>query len=443
MIIKKYIIFSQVLFLLFINLSLQAQEKRMSFNVNSFKLKNGLQVFLSEDNSLPLISVVIAYKVGSLYEKPGKTGLAYMLENLMFYGSNNVGRMQHISFIQKVGGQLNAETREDKTIFYQTVPSNQLPLVLWLESDRMKSLTINASNVRKAKNSLIEEIHHRSANNHYLESSQYFYQLIYNDFAYSHPVIGKEEDIANITIEDVNNFYHTYYTPNNAVLCIVGNFEGRKIQNIIRKYFETIPRGETPPPLVLPKVSETKGTVKTLNNYLASLPGFYLGFRIASPYEDDYYTLSIIEYILLRGKSSRLYKKLFKKERIAFQFNGGIEKRNDRAIFKIFVTNSNKITMQQSQKAIFSEITNLKSNLISKKELLKSKNIFKMDYINQYDQSIESKAIFISETFLSQNTLDNLPNELERYLSVTISDVIGIMNRYFTDEKILLNINIR
>jgi len=425
------------------NLTLQAQEKKMSFPINSFKLKNGLQVILSEDNSLPLISVIVAYKVGSLYEKPGKTGLAYMLENLMFHGSKNVGRMQHISFIQKVGGELNAETTEDKTIFYQTVPSNQLSLVLWLESDRMNSLTINASNVRRAKNALIEEIHHRRANNPYLESSQYFDQLIYNDFVYSHPVIGKEDDITGITVEDVKNFYHTYYTPNNAVLCIVGDFDGRKILNTISKYFETIPQGEKIPPLVLPKPSETKGTVKTLNHYLASLPGFYLGYRIASPYEDDYYPLAIIEYILLRGRSSRLYKKLFQKERIAFQFNGGIEKRKDRAVFRIFVTTSNELTMQQAQKAIFSEIANLKSNMITKKELLKSNNIFKMDYINHYSASIESKAIFISEAFLSKNTLNDLPNELERYLSVTTSDIIGIMNRYFTDERILLNINVR
>lgn len=438
---KEVLISSLILFLLW-SFARGQEEKEPPFPIEQYKLKNGLQVILSEDYSLPLVSVVVAYNVGSIHEKPGKEGIAYLLENLMFQGSKNIGRMQHISFIQRIGGELNAATTENKTIFYQTVPSNQLALVLWLESDRMKSLEINTSNVERMKEALIEEIRHRKAADPYLESSIFFDQLLFPNFTHSHPVFGNEANLRGITEEDVRIFYSTYYRPNNAVLSITGNIDKRKTLQLIRKYFETIPEGKEIAPLPLVEFPEKKLIVKTHQDSLASLPAFFLGYRIATPYSDDYYALRIIDYILLHGKTSRLFKKLIKKERIAFDLSGGIEERRELAAFKIFIINSNEIMMERSKKAIFSEINKLKTTLISEKELRKSKNMFKMDYINQYATYME-RSIFLTEEYMAKNNLENFPKELERYLAVTPAEIIGLMNRYFTQKNILLNIKIK
>lgn len=431
------------LLLLLIPPILKTQEqKNVPLPVEYFQLSNGLHVILSENYSLPLVSVVVGYNVGSINEQPGKTGIAYLLENLMFQGSRNVSRMQHMSFINRIGGELSATTTPDKTLFYQRVPSNQLARVLWLESDRMRFLEISAFKVEQIKEVLIEEIKQRKANDPYRESLLTFDQLLYPDPAYSHPVIGNETDIRNITVEDVRNFYSAYYTPNNAVLCVVGNIDTKKTAEEIRKYFGTLPRGEDIPPAPPLKAPSQKGVVKSLENSLAPSPGFHLGYRIASPISDDFYPLKIIEYILFQGEASRLYRRLFKREVIAIQLNGSIEKRKNIATLRMFVVNSNQLLVERSQRAIFSEINRLKSRAIQEKEIRRSKNMFKMDYINHYATSL-NKALFLTETFLSKQSLDDLPEQLEKYLSVTPYDILRTSKKYFTQERILLNIKIR
>jgi zinc protease len=433
--ISKYKLSILGLFLLLVfgDFPAHGQEKiRLSLPIKQFKLENGLQVILSEDYSMPVVSIAVAYNVGSINERPGKTGLAYLLENLMFQGSQNVSRMQHISFIRRIGGDLNATTTEDKTIFQQTVPSHQLALVLWLESDRMKSLEITAANVEQAKEALIEEIHQRKVTEPYFESFLSFDKLLYPNVAYSHPVIGNEADVRDLTVEDVKDFYATFYTPNNAVLAIAGNINKAKAEEDIRKYFSTIQKGQNIP---LPPSSKPSDNEEPIiaQEFLVPLPGFHIGYRIASPYSQDFYPLKIIEYILLRGITSRLYKKLIKRSRIARSLSGSIEKRKELASFKIFVSSSNEILAERSKRVVFSEINKLKSSLVPEKELRKAKNIFKMNYLNQYATSAD-KAVFLAEAFLSKKSLDNLPDELENYLSVDHYSLIRIMRRYFTNE---------
>jgi predicted Zn-dependent peptidase len=419
-----------------------AQITRTPFPITEITLQNGLRVILSEDYSLPIVSVVVAYNVGSIHELPGKSGLAHLLENLMFQGSRNVGQMQHISFIQKIGGILNAVTKENRTLFYQTVPSNQLALVLWLESDRMNSLNINASNVEKIKNSLIEELQIRKDADPYLESSWYFDQLLFPSFTYSHPVLGAIPDIREITVEDVVNFYASFYTPNNAVISIVGNFNKNKVQQLVERYFSSIPRGNDLPSLNSEKLENIGNTVQSIVSPLATYPGFYVGYQIASPYSEDHYSLVMTEYILLKGQTSRLYKRLIEKDRTAIYLSGGIENKSEYSAFKINVRINNEIMRERSQKALFSEINKLKTNPVPEKELEKSKNIFKVSYFRQY-ATILDKAIFLAEKLLERDDLTAWPNELARYLSVTDIDILRTVNKYFTDDRIVLDIKIK
>lgn len=429
----------------FILLGLQAPaqgERQILINITTLDLENGLRVILSEDYSLPLVSVAVAYNVGSINEKENKTGLAYMLENLMFQGSKNIGHMQHINFIQKIGGDLNAVTTQDKTMYFQTIPSNQLALALWLESDRMMSLEIDAQKVVRTKNNLIGEIQRRKTSDPYYESKLYFDRILYPNEAYSHSLIGEESDLRDLTLEDVKNFYSTYYTPNNAVLCITGNFQRRKTAALVRKYFSSIPRGPDIPALPLANHKDSEETVKTFENYTAQSAAFHLGYRIPSINSNDFPTLTIIEYILLRGSSSRLYNRLMLKDFSARQLNGGIETRKNLSAFKFFVRSNTNTMLERSQKAVFSEISDLRSHLIDEDELNKAKNMLKMDYINRYTK-LADRAIFLAESILSHSPFDGTNAELKRYLAVTPSAVIGIANRYFQRGKIQLNVKLK
>ena len=441
MIKKKHLVTIAFLHMALYGYLFAGQEiKNSPFPISYFQLENGLNVILSEDYTLPVVSVIVAYKVGSINEQPGKTGLSYLLENLMFQGSKNVGRMQHISFIQRIGGKLSARTDREKTMFFQTVSSNQMATVLWLEADRMKSLSISYTKVEQTKNAIVEEIKQKKSRNLFQSSSLIFDKLLFSDYIYYHPIIGEESDIRNISLKDVFNFHSTYYCPNNAVICITGNIDKQKTIYLIRKYFQSIPAGKPIPAINnSSQTHELTSKTESVTNPLVSTPGFFLGYRISPPYSRDYYTMAVIEYLLLKGESSRLYQRLTKKERTAQKIEGGIRKIKNRAIFSFFVTSTNNYTRNRSKKAILSELNKLKSNRVSENELTKAKNLLKTDYIKRYSTSL-GKATFLVETFLNNKNAQTFQDEINKYLEVTPTSIIGIANRYFNEKNILLNI---
>lgn len=439
------IIQARLFFALFLclNITLPGQtSESFPFPLHHFTLNNGLEVIISEDLSLPLVSVVAVYNTGSMDEVPGKTGLAHLLENLMFQGSRNIGRMQHINLINRVGGTFNAVTMEDKTIFQQTVPSNQLALVLWMESDRMNSLLIDESKVSRTKQALIEDIGRRKSEDLYLSSSWYFDQLAFADFSYNHPVLGFEEDILNLGVEDVRNFYNTFYSPDNAVLCIVGNIERAKTETLVRKYFEGISKGGSRPSIEKKDFLEPLENIEIDTKALAPSPGFFAGFRLAEPGSSDFYSLAITEYALLQGKGSKLYKRLVQRERLASYLSGGIDKRRDRSVLKIMVLNNSEVIRERTQRALFGELTKFRTSLLSDKEVQRAKNLFRRDYIQRY-ATTTARAIFMAEYFLIFGTVEGIESELDKYMAVTPSQLMQIGGRYLTRNRIVLNIQIR
>lgn len=415
------------------------QEEKLSVPATRFTLRNGLQVILSEDSSLPIVSVVVAYKVGSTNELRGKSGLAHLLENLMFQGSRNVGQMQHYSYIQRIGGTLNAVTTDDKTLFYQTVPSNQLALVLWMESDRMNSLDINPAKVENIKNQLIEDIQLKKEADPYLDNSWYFDRLLFAQFSYSHPVLGTTPDIENTTAADVLDFYRTYYTPNNAVLTISGDIEEEKIIQLVQKYFSTIPMGPSPSPPDLEELPDIKNTETTIENSMASSPAFYMGYRLAPRFSDDYYSLTILEYALLRGQTSRMFQRLIEKDKTAISLSGGIETRKNQSVFKMFVRANNEITNERNQRAVLGEINKVKTTFLSEDELHRAKNMFKKDYLKRFSTNLD-RALFLTEELLDRGSIAGWQEELERYLEVSHYDVSRVANKYFKENKVLVKI---
>ncbi|MFQ6069115.1 MAG: M16 family metallopeptidase [Candidatus Aminicenantales bacterium] len=426
-----------------LNPALHSQGDNFPFHVSQLTLKNGLHVIISEDDSFPLVSVVIAYNVGSADEKMGKTGLAYLLENLMFQGSKHVARMQHVALINKIGGRLNALTSEEKTVYYQTVPSNQLPLVLWLESDRMNFLEITESKVERTKDSLLEEIKHRKEIEPYFESLSEFDRLARPGFSYSHPVIGTENDIRNLTLKDVKDFYSTYYAPNNAVLCIAGNVNRSKVEELVRRYFGTLAEGKSPPPRKNPEELKKVSTTQVFEEVLAPTPGFHLGYRLPSPLSNDFYPLQIIEYILLRGRSSRLHKRLMARERLAYSYSGGIEKWKHFSLLKVSVLANNEVMTEMCRKAVYSEVNRIRTTRIPDKELTKAKNMLKADYVSRYSTTL-GRALFLVDSYLQKGSLSHLATELSMFLGVTPGDIIRVAHRYLSpDNRILLTVRIK
>jgi zinc protease len=423
--------------------SASREETGLSFSWSRFTLKNGLEVILSADETLPVVSVVLAYQGGSIDEQPGKTGLALLLENMMFMGSQNVGPMQHIGYVNRVGGEPNASTTEDITYFYQTVPANQAALVLWLESDRMKALEIDAAKAERAKRSLIEEVTQRKAAEPYLDSLLAFDQLLYPDFAHGHDILGREEDILDLEVEDIRAFYATYYVPSNAVLVVVGKIDIDKIRELVEKYFETISPGRKPPLFLPPRPPEKREVVQAFKDSRVPSPAFHLGYRIAAPYSRDYYALAIVDYLLFHGKSARLYRKLVKKEGLALFVSGGIEKRKDVAVMKLFAINNNESMAELCQKSIFSEFNKLRTDEVSAEELAKAKSLFKRDYLNRVASPAE-RAMFLAEMIFSPVGLDALPDQLSKYMRITPYEVRMAFSRYLTSENsVILNVKLK
>jgi zinc protease len=297
---------------------------------------------------------------------------------------------------------------------------------------------------RPDEGSLIEEIQRLHEDDPYRNSSLYFDQLLYSDFAYSHPAVGSSiSDINNITVKDVTEFYSRYYTPDHAVLSIAGNIDINKTVQLIRKYFGSIPAGNFQIPSSPEKPPITETAEETIDDPLASYPGFYLGYRLGPPSSDDFYSLSLIEYLLFRGKSSRLHNRLLnERERIAFQLQGGIETREDFAVLKIFVLANEEVMQDRCRRAVFSEINRMCSNPVSERELERAKNLFKADYLKRLDTTL-GKAIFLAENYFEKKSLDEIFDKLTRYMQIPSTRITGVMNRYFSEGSILLNIRVR
>jgi len=419
------------------------EEPGLPYSWSRFTLKNGLEVVLSEDDTLPLVSVVMAYQAGSIREEPGKTGLAFLLENMMFMGSLNVGPMQHIGYINRVGGEPNASTKEDIAYYYQTVPANHLALALWLESDRMKALEIDAAKAERAKQSLLEEIVQRKEAEPYQESLLEFDRLLYPDFAHGHSVLGREEDILRLGVEDVKAFYATYYVPNNAALVIVGDIDAAEAKELVARYFETIEPGKKPPVFLPPRPPDKKAVVQSLQDSLVPSPAFHMGYRVAPPFSRDHYVLAILDYLLFKGKSARLYRKLVRKEGLALYVTGGIEKRKDVAVMKLFAMNNNETMVELCQKSIISEFNKLRASDISSEELARAKNLFKRDFVLRLASPME-RAMLLAEMVFSPAGLDALADQLPKYMRVSPYEVRMAANRYLVPESsVVLNVKLK
>ena len=404
-------------------------------------LKNGLQVILYRDKSVPLVSVNIWYKVGSAYEVKGKTGFAHLFEHMMFQGSENVPKEKHFWYVQQAGGDLNGSTSFDRTNYYETVPSNYLETALWLESDRMGFMLpgLTQEKLDNQKDVVMNERRQRYDNQPYGRSWEILFSNLYpENHPYHWPTIGWMEDIKSYELDDVRNFFTKYYVPNNASLVIAGDIEYDNALLLAKKYFEEIPIGESVPEL--PKqVQQLNEDKKIIHEDDVQLTRLYLGWTSDYLYGKDDAKLDLLADILSGSKNSRLYKSLvFDKQIVqdisAFQYSAALQ-----GSFFITATIKPDRDPEEVKKEIFITLEEVIAQGITDEELSRSVNAYKSSFIFSL-QNVEVMADHINNYNCHLNEPNSFVYDLKRYEDVTITDVQNSAKKYLTKNFIELQI---
>jgi len=402
-----------------------------------FTLPNGLTVVLSEDHSTPIVHLQMWYHVGSKNEKPGRTGFAHLFEHLMFKGSKNVDPEMHTSFISGIGGQSNAYTTDDETVFWETVPSHYLPLALWLEADRMATLRIDRSTFINERDVVKEERRLRIDNQPYGRLSEILFDQAFTTHPYKHPTIGSMADLDAASVDDVRDFYQTYYVPANATAILVGDFDSAQAKALITQYLGRVPKAERPVPRDIPKeppqTAERRVTVETP----WPLPAVVVAHHVIHDGHPDSYPLHIASKVLSDGQSSRIYQKLVYDTRLAVAAFGGANIIEDPNLFYAVAIVQPGRTPQEAIAALIAELDRLKNEPISDRELQRTKNQFARDYILQRESN-QQKALQLGHAVVIHRDAGTADGEFEIFQKLTVSDVQRVARTYFTPENRLV-----
>jgi zinc protease len=413
----------------------------LNLHYEKYKLANGLEIILFQNNTLPFTAVNIWYKVGSANEVKGKTGLAHLFEHMMFQGSKNVPKEMHFKYIQEAGGTLNASTSFDRTNYFEKLPSNDLELALWLESDRM-GLFLEALNQVKLDNQksvVLNERLERYDNQPYgLAWEKLISNLYPENHPYNWPTIGYYKDIESYTLDDVRSFFQQYYSPANATTVIAGNFEIEKIKSLVEKYFGDIKNSS------LRTAINSKSFQLNQNKFLlfedkVNLERIYIAWHSQSAFGPDDAALDILSDLLTGPKNARLTKKLVYELELVqdvntMQFSGKYG-----GHFMIVATAKPGKSLEEIKKIILNEISILAEETISTRELERSKNVIKSNFIYSL-QNIDT----IADTLNLYNFYLGEPNsfnfDLNRYNSVSVEDIKQIVKKYFQTHFVELRI---
>jgi zinc protease len=346
--------------------------------IEQFTLENGLRVVMNTDPSVPVIAVAVYYNTGSRNEKPGRTGFAHLFEHMMFQGSENLPKGAHFQHIFNNGGTMNGTTSSERTNYFETLPANQLPLALWLESDRMRALKVTQENLDNQREAVKEEKRLRVDNQPYVNAFLRMDEMIFKNPANAHSTIGSMEDLDAATVEDVREFFRIYYAPNNAVLTIAGDFDPQEARQLVEKYFATIARQPDPPEVDVSEPEEVAEREDIFQDQFAPLAAFLVGWKIPARRTPDFYALSLAGNLLFDGDSSRLYQKLVKGEESVVQLQGGVDERRGPSAVSLFVTPKPGRDAGQIRRTIMSEIKRLATEGPSAEEMEKLRNRARM-----------------------------------------------------------------
>jgi zinc protease len=394
-------------------------------------LPNGLHMVLLEDHNAPVINLQMWYHVGSKDEKPGHTGFAHLFEHLMFKGSAHVPSEEHSRIIEAVGGFDNAYTADDVTVFWETFPSNYLERVMWLEADRLGSLDVSQANFESEREVVKEERRVRVDNVPYGRVIEDLYASAFTVHPYHHTTIGSMDDLDHATLNDVRDFFHTYYRPDNCTMIIVGDFTADQAFAWAQKYFGGIAKPSTPVPRDIPKEPAQTAEIDVTKSYPNSpLPAVVIGYKIPAAFAPDSYPLNLASNILSNGESGLLYRKLVYEDQIAVQVNGAGNFTEDPNLFFVIAVMNQGKTAAQGEKEIYSILDGVKTTPVSARDLEKAKNQQIAGFILGRETDKDKGDGLGRDSVLGKNP--NLINtELAYYLKVTTADIERVAKQYF------------
>lgn len=413
----------------------------LDLNCTKGKLKNGLEYILYQDKSIPLVAVNIWYKVGSAFEKKGKTGLAHFFEHMMFQGSENVPKEMHFRLIQEAGGTLNGSTTTDRTNYYEKLPANSLELALWLESDRMGYLlpALTQEKLDNQKEVVKNERLERYENQPYGLAWELLVTNLYpENHPYSWSTIGFLKDIESYSLDDVSNFFRKYYSPDNATIVIAGDFENDNAINLLEKYFEPIPSFNSIETVSTNFVSLEKNIdIEHRDN--VQLDRIHLAWPTDFIFGNDDAALEVAADILSGSKNSRLYKKLvfdlqISQDVMAYQHSGKFG-----GHFMIISTAREGVSLDQIKQVIFDEINDIIVKGIQTKELEKSKNGIKANFVYSM-QNLDTVADYLNHYNFYLNKPSSFQFDLNRYNLVDENMIRESVKKYLTKPYVELRI---
>jgi zinc protease len=412
----------------------QTGQKPLQIPIQQYKLDNGLRVVFSEDQSAPTYGISITYNVGSHNERAGRTGFAHLFEHMMFQGSQNVGKGEHMILVENNGGDMNGTTTEDRTNYFESFASNQLDLGLFLEADRMRSLVISQANLDNQRNAVQEERRLSVDNQPYGKTSELLQETVYDNFANKHSVIGSMEDLNAATVKDVQDFFRVYYAPNNAVLTLIGDFQPEEALAKIKKYFGEIPAQSTPPAPDLAEPKQNGERRKTIEDPFAQTPRLDIAFKTPPGNTADWYALDVLAGALGTGQASRLYQSLVKEKELAVNVFTYMEDHNGPATFNIVVLARPGKDLKEVEKAVYAEADRLKTEAVADWELQK----VRMTDRRQTAQRLEStlyRSYLIGEMAVLFNDPNLINTRFNKIQSVGKDDIQRVAKTYLVQDN--------
>lgn len=394
-----------------------------------YTLSNGLKVILHEEHSTPIVVVSVLYHVGSKNENPERTGFAHFFEHLLFEGSENVGRGEFDKYLSGAGGVNNANTSQDRTYYYEILPSNQVPLALWLESERMLHAKIETKGIEVQRQVVKEERRQRIDNQPYGRFLEEMAVRLFKQHPYRWTPIGSMEHLDNATESDYVNFYKDFYVPNNAVLTIAGDINPAQIKPLIEKYFSSIPKGTRPiyrPTIVEPSLgTEVRDTIFDK----VQLPGVFMAYRTPAQTDPDFYALQMLNRLLSGGQSSRMYKALVDEKQLAVAAQSVSLPLEQPGASIILGIAGLGIAPAKVEEALNVEIERVKTQLVPETEFQKLRNQLEADLVDE-NSTLEGIAENLAnfETYYGDANLIN--TNINRYLKVTREDLQRVAKKY-------------
>ncbi len=429
-------IFVVFLFVSSVSFATQIQKdysKQIEFPVKEFKLDNGLTILVHEDFSTPLVSFHQWYRVGSRNEKPGMTGIAHFFEHLMFKGTKKFSSDDFENLIQSNGGTNNAFTSYDYTGYYVDLPASKIEIIFQMESDRMTNLLFDPVSIQSEREVVKEERRFRLENRVEGYLSEATFASVFKVHPYRWPVIGYMEDLNSITLEQFQDFYRTYYSPNNSILVVAGAVNFDKIKKLATKYYGKIP-SQIIPESIFPEEPEQKEKRTVVLEKEIQNPYFSLAYKAVEAGHKDQYAFDLLSNILSEGSSSRLYKRMVYQEQIVSSIYSYAYTPANKGLFNITASVKPKANINAAIRSAYSEVEKLKRHKVTPRELEKAKNQVVKSYVDAL-KTVSGKARAIASNQILFGDYKVMFEDINKYLQVTEDDIYRVANTYLNERR--------